>query len=58
MTMIDEESSDDDFDFDAEQGMAKRYPVHDCCEYEDADALKVRKQLTVKLVAEGDAVDC
>jgi hypothetical protein len=43
--MNDEESSDDDFDFDAEQGMAKRYPVHDCCEFEDADALKVRKHL-------------
>ena len=46
LTMLDEESSsddDDDFDFDAEQGTAKRYPVHDCCEFEDAEALKVRK---------------
>ena len=41
--MIDEESSDEDFDFGAEQGMAKRYPVHDCCEFEDAEALKVRQ---------------
>jgi len=41
--MIDEESSDEDFDFGAEQGMEKRYPVHDCCEFEDAEALKVRQ---------------
>ena len=43
--MIDDESSDDDFEFDAEQGMAKRYPVHDCCEFEDAEALKVRTEV-------------
>jgi hypothetical protein len=35
-------SDDDDFQFGANQMGQKRFPVHDCCEFEDADSLKVR----------------
>ena len=36
-------SDDDDFRFGANQMGQKRFPVHDCCEFEDADSLKVRR---------------
>lgn len=49
--MSDEESSDDDYDFGAEHVSDKRFPVHDCCEFGDVEALKVRRQqqLTLKI---------
>lgn len=37
-------SSEDDGDYafgDARMTESKRYPIHDCCEFEDADALRV-----------------
>lgn len=36
---------DDDFHFDSANVGSKRYPVHDCCEFEDADSLKVSSRL-------------
>lgn len=44
-----EDMSDDDYDFTVEQDTEKRYPLHDCCEFEDVQALRVRKQLIVYL---------
>ena len=32
---------DDDFDFESAHVGSKRYPVHDCCENEDAESLRV-----------------
>jgi hypothetical protein len=46
--MSDEESSDEDYDFHANdndvhgEDVEARYPIHDCCEFEDVDTLKVR----------------
>jgi len=33
-------SDDDDFHFDSAHVGSKRFPVHDCCEYEDAESLR------------------
>lgn len=33
-------SDDDDFHFDSAHIGSKRFPVHDCCEYEDAESLR------------------
>lgn len=33
-------SSDDDFQFEAANVGSNRYPVHDCCEFEDAESLR------------------
>jgi hypothetical protein len=47
-TMSDEESSDEDYDYHATtneihgEDCEARYPVHDCCEFDDVDALKVK----------------
>jgi hypothetical protein len=41
---VDEGSSsddDDDFNFESSHVGSKRYPVHDCCEFDDAESLKV-----------------
>jgi hypothetical protein len=40
-TMSDGESDDDDYDHGADHEVERRYPVHDCCEFDDIDALKV-----------------
>ena len=40
---------DDDFHFDSANVGSKRYPVHDCCEFEDADSLKVSSRLLLDL---------
>jgi hypothetical protein len=46
--MSDEESSDEDYDFHANandlhgEDVEARYPIHDCCDFEDVEALKVR----------------
>ena len=32
---------DDDFQFESSHVGSKRYPVHDCCDNEDADSLRV-----------------
>ena len=46
--MSDEESSDEDYDFHATgndlqgEDVEARFPIHDCCEFEDVEALKVR----------------
>jgi hypothetical protein len=40
-------SSDDDGDYAIDQQgpeSSLRYPVHDCCEYEDAETLRVRSR--------------
>ena len=42
-TMSNDENSEDDYDFSAEHDLEKRYPLHDCCEFEDVEALRVRK---------------
>ena len=39
-------SDDDDFQFESAHVGSKRYPVHDCCEFEDAESLKVRETAT------------
>ena len=55
-TMSDEESSDEDYDFHGTTNdlhgddMEARYPIHDCCEYEDVDALKVRMDIILRCV--------
>jgi hypothetical protein len=36
---------DDDFNFESSNIASKRYPVHDCCEYEDAESLRVSRDL-------------
>ncbi len=38
----DDESSsyDEDYNFESNIG-SRRYPIHDCCEFEDADSLRV-----------------
>ena len=39
-------SSDEDEEYaygDSNAADSKRYPVHDCCEFEDAEALRVSK---------------
>jgi hypothetical protein len=42
-SMSDEESSDDDYDYGDESNAGKkRFPIHDCCEFGDVEALKVR----------------
>lgn len=47
-TMSDEESSDEEYDFhdtgnDLQgEDVEARFPIHDCCEFEDIEALKVR----------------
>ena len=33
-------SDDDDFNFESAVG-SRKFPVHDCCEFEDAESLKV-----------------
>jgi hypothetical protein len=41
----DEESDDEedeDFDFEANAG-ARRFPIHDCCEFEDEECLRVSR---------------
>jgi hypothetical protein len=45
MSVDDGSSSDDDDDFNFESSHvgSKRYPVHDCCENEDAESLKVSR---------------
>jgi len=35
-------SDDDDFNFESEVG-SRKFPVHDCCEFEDSESLKVSK---------------
>ena len=37
-------SDDDDFQFESSHVGSKRYPVHDCCEFEDAESLRVRRR--------------
>ena len=49
-------SSDDDDDYaygDSNAIESKRFPVHDCCEFEDAEALRVSeiKDFRVKKIA-------
>lgn len=39
-------SDDDDFNFESAVG-SRKFPVHDCCEFEDAESLKVRKFIIV-----------
>jgi len=34
-------SDDEDFLYETTHVGAHRYPVHDCCEYEDAESLRV-----------------
>jgi hypothetical protein len=34
-------SDDEDFLYEATNVGAHRYPVHDCCEFEDAESLRV-----------------
>jgi hypothetical protein len=39
--------SDDDYDYEEDRGLpvnSKRYPLHDCVEFEDVQALKVRSR--------------
>ena len=49
--MSDEESSDEDYDFHATandlhgEDVEARYPIHDCCEFEDVEGLKVRSSI-------------
>ena len=38
----DDESSDEEYDFGAEHVSEKMYPLHDCCEFGDVEALMVR----------------
>jgi hypothetical protein len=43
LTMSDDESSDEEYNFAAEPDLDnKRFPLHDCCEFEDVESLKVR----------------
>ena len=46
MSSASDSDSDDDEDYDAygveEEVESKRYPIHDACEFDDLDALKVR----------------
>jgi hypothetical protein len=50
--MSDEESSDEEYTYGAEADSDKRFPVHDCCEFGDVEALKVRmQQQTLRSVA-------
>mmetsp|Transcript_16005 Transcript_16005/g.24363 ORF Transcript_16005/g.24363 Transcript_16005/m.24363 type:complete len:1069 (+) Transcript_16005:197-3403(+) len=39
MSVGDGSSDDDDFDYEANAG-ERRYPVHDCCEFEDVESLR------------------
>ena len=51
--MSDEESSDEEYDFHATgndlhgEDVEAQYPIHDCCEFEDVEALKVRSCIDV-----------
>ena len=42
--MSTDDSDDDDYDAFVESHhiQERRFPVHDCCEFEDIDALRVR----------------
>ena len=44
-TMCDVDNSDEDYEYDGEQNhstfVEKRYPLHDCCEFNEVDELKV-----------------
>ena len=59
--MSDEESSDEDYDYHATgndlhgEEVEARFPIHDCCEFEDVEALKVRSCIAVR--AANAAVD-
>jgi uncharacterized membrane protein YhaH (DUF805 family) len=49
--MSDESSEEDDYAFGDSQETVKRYPVHDCCQYEDIEALFVSWDYAVKVEA-------
>lgn len=44
--MADADDSDEDYDFVGDPhhqlSIEKKYPIHDCCEFDDVDKLKVR----------------
>jgi len=46
--MTDESSEDDEYAFGDSHEAFKRYPVHDCCQYEDIEALTVSRVVIVK----------
>jgi len=43
----DDSSYDDELNFESNVG-SHRYPVHDCCEFENAERLKVCLLLTIR----------
>ena len=61
--MSDAESSDEDYDFHTTgndlQGEddEARYPIHDYCEFEDVEALKVRSCIALQVAAQNVAID-
>jgi len=46
------ESEDEDYEayVEAAHVHERRYPLHDCCEFEDVDALKVRKDTAYSIL--------
>lgn len=50
-------SDDDDFQFGSNQVGQKRYPVHDCCEFEDVESLKRLIFVPADDSEEGDSDD-
>jgi hypothetical protein len=53
----DSSSDDDDFNFESSNVVSKRYPVHDCCEYEDVESLRVSCNVTYFLTMNPNPVD-
>jgi hypothetical protein len=47
--MSDESSEDDDYAFGESHDTVKRYPIHDCCQYEDIENLFVSWAMIVKV---------
>ena len=50
LTMCDADNSDEDYDFDDGDhhhhiSIEKKYPLHDCCEFDDVDTLRVRSKI-------------
>ena len=61
--MSDAESSDEDYDFHTTGNVLQgeddeaRYPIHDYCEFEDVEALKVRSCIALQVAAQNVAID-
>ena len=59
-TMSEDSSDEEDYDAfnDAHHTMEKRYPLHDCCDLEDVEALRVSRETSENRGAGGvDAVE-